>query len=121
MSQAIANIGERRAINDQGAQPNLPPPEVAVSRPHPHRKDWALHAVGVAAILAICYFAEEALVVILASVLIAFILAPVADLFTLLRLPRSVAAAIAVMLLLAASAGVVYYGFNQAANLVEQL
>ncbi len=121
MSHPVASIEERRPVNDQAPPPNLPPPEVAVSRPHPKKKDWAPNTVGLSAILAICYFAQETLAVILVSVLIAFILAPIADLLTRLRLPRWIAAAIAVGLLLAASAGIVYSGFNQASRLMEEL
>ncbi len=120
MAQSVANIGDRRPP-DQPAQPNLPPSEVAVPRPRPRRKDWALHAIGIAAILAICYFGEETLVTILVSVLLAFILAPVADLFTRLRLPRWLASAISVGLLLAALGGTAYYGINQASNLLTEV
>ena len=121
MAQSVASIGDRRPGQEQVAQPNLPPPEVAVPRPRPRRKDWALHAMGIGAILAICYFGEETLVTILVSVLLAFILAPVADLFTRLRLPRWLAAAISVGLLIAALCAAGYYGFNQASNLLSEL
>src|SRR5438067_6551349 len=121
MAQSVANIGERRPGQEQIAQPSLPPPEVAVPRAHPRRKDWALHAMGIGAILAICYFGEETLVTILVSVLLAFILAPVADLFIRLRLPRWLAAAISVGLLSAALCAAGYYGFNQASNLLSEI
>lgn len=77
--------------------------------------------MGVGVVLAICYFAEEILVVILLSALIAFILAPVTDLLTGIRLPRSIAAAVAVVLLLALLVGIAYAGFNQAATLAKDL
>jgi predicted PurR-regulated permease PerM len=122
MAHNVANIGSRQPGAEQQPQaPNLPPPEVAVARPHPKRKDWALNAVGIAAILAICYFAEETLAVILISILIAFVLAPITDLLSWLRFPRWLAAATAVFLLMAALAGATYYGFNQASRLVEEL
>ena len=75
------------------------PPVVAVAHPRPRRNDWAFYAVGLGAIAAICYFAEEILVVILVSVLLSFVLAPIADLLSRLRMPRWLAAAIAVTLL----------------------
>src|SRR5437879_4082735 len=37
------------------------------------------------------------------------------------RIPRAIAAGLAVVLLLAALLGVIYFGFNQASNLVDQL
>lgn len=119
MAQQVTNIGERRP--EQQQQHNLPPPEVAVARPHPRRNDWALYSVGLGSILAICYFAEEILVVILVSVLLAFVLAPVADLFSRLRLPRWFAAGLAVLALLAALGGVAYYSVNQISNLIDEL
>ena len=54
------------------------------------------------------------LAVMLVSVLLAFILAPVMELFILLRLPRGLAAAVAVILMLTVIAGLVYYFSNQA-------
>src|SRR5213079_2521971 len=94
----------RRSTASAGAGRPTQSAAAGSGRPSPasSAKDWALHAMGIGAILAICYFGEETLVTILVSVLLAFILAPVADLFTRLRLPRWLAAAIAVGLLIAA-------------------
>jgi predicted PurR-regulated permease PerM len=61
------------------------------------------------------------LVTIPVSVLLAFILAPIADLFMRLRLPRWLAAAISVGLLIAAVCTAGFYGFNQASNLLSEL
>jgi predicted PurR-regulated permease PerM len=119
MAQHVTTIGERRPDSPPDAK--LSPPEVAVARPHPRRKDWALNALGVGAIFAICYFGEEILVVLLISILVAFILAPVTELFMRFRMPRAVAAGLSVALLLAALGAVSYYGVNQASNLLEQL
>jgi predicted PurR-regulated permease PerM len=119
MVRRVTSIGDRQP----GEQPasKLPPPEVAVPTPHLKRNDWAIKAVGIGSILAICYFAEETLAVVLISILIAFILAPVSDFLARLRLPRSLAAGLSVALLLAALGGITYYGFNQASQLVEEL
>jgi predicted PurR-regulated permease PerM len=80
-----------------------------------------MNIVGIAGVLALCYFGESVLVVMLVSVLVAFILAPIVDLLTYLRLPRSLAAAIAILLLIAALGGIVYFSYNQAATLVNDL
>jgi predicted PurR-regulated permease PerM len=80
-----------------------------------------MNIVGITGILALCYFGESVLVVMLVSVLLAFILAPIVDLLSYLRLPRSLAAAIAILLLLAALGGIVYFSYNQAATLVHDL
>jgi len=85
------------------------------------RRHWALNAVGIGTTLAICYFAEKALAVILVSVLLAFILAPIVDVLMHLHLPRGVAAAIAVILLMVVTCGLVYYSYNQASSFLEDL
>lgn len=77
--------------------------------------------MGLGSIAAICYFAEEILVVILVSALLAFVLAPVGDLFGRLRFPRWLAAATAVLLLVAALGGITYYGINQVFNLIDEV
>lgn len=82
---------------------------------------WALNIIGVAVILGICYYAELVLVVILVSILLAFVLAPAVDLLTRARCPRALASGIAVLLLLASLAGVVNFSYNQVANLVDDL
>ena len=87
---------------------------VAPPRPKPTKPHWAFTAIGIATILGLCYWGELVLAVVLVSVLLAFILAPVMDLLIQLRLPRGVAAAAAVFLLLALITGLVYYSSNQA-------
>jgi predicted PurR-regulated permease PerM len=85
------------------------------------RWHWAMNIIGIAGILALCYFGESVLAVLLVSVLLSFILAPIVDFLTFLRLPRSLSAAIAILLLLGALSGIVYYSYNQAATLVQDL
>src|ERR1700681_3092914 len=92
--------------------PVLPPPKL--QKPH-----WAFTAIGIATILGLCYWGELVLAVTLVSVLLAFILAPVMELFIRLHLPRGLAAAVAVILLLSLIAGLVYYCSNQAIIFVQ--
>ncbi|HKR85476.1 MAG TPA: AI-2E family transporter [Terriglobales bacterium] len=120
MGQPTTNVAESRP-SPQAVDTKLPPPEVAVAKQRAHGKGWALTVLGLGAVFAICYFTEEILVVLLLSILIAFVLAPVADFFARLHLARSVAAAMAVFLLLAVLASITYYGVNQASSLVEEL
>ncbi len=82
---------------------------------------WALNLIGAGAILALCYFAEEVLVVLLIAILIAFVLAPIVDLLMRFRIPRGIAAAIAVLLLLSALGGTVYFSYNQGTALMQDL
>jgi predicted PurR-regulated permease PerM len=96
-------------------------PAVASATQIAPRRHWSMNVLGIAGVLALCHFGESVLVVILVSILLAFILAPVTDFFTYLRFPRSLAAALAILLLLAALGGIVYYSYNQAATLVQDL
>ena len=99
-----------------------PPPQGAnIAHPRPGNKSWTLTVLAVGAILTFCYFAEEPLAVILVSMLFAFVLDPVADVFTRMRMPRAVAAAIAVLLTCAALVGLLYVGFNKASGLLDEL
>jgi predicted PurR-regulated permease PerM len=58
---------------------------------------------------------------LLVAVLLSFILAPIVDGLTRVRVPRPLGAAIAILLLLGAIVGAVYASYNQAASLVEDL
>ena len=119
MAQTITNIENKREAKETA--PDRPPRGTSVARPRRGGGTWALTVMGIATILAICYFAQETLVVILVSVLIAFILDPVADLFTWLHIPRPGAAGLAVIVMLAAIFGLAYLGVNKASNLLEEL
>src|SRR5580700_2304411 len=107
--------GEAQAQTPTIPVPSLPAPNPKL-RPH-----WSMNIIGIAGILTLCYVGESVLVVMLVSVLLAFILAPIVDLLTYVRLPRGLAAAIAILLLLAALCGIVYFSYNQAATLLQDL
>jgi predicted PurR-regulated permease PerM len=96
-------------------------PTAAVPPVSAQRRHWAMNVVGITGILALCYFGESVLVVMLVSMLLAFILAPIVDLFSYVRLPRSLSAAIAILLLFAALGGVFYFSYNQATTLLHDL
>jgi len=76
------------------------------------RAHWALTVIGIGAILWLLYWAE---------LVLAFIRAPVVELLMRIRLPRGVAAAVAVLLLLVIVAGIVSFSYNQANNFLEDL
>ena len=121
MSQATTDLEHRREAEELAARKKLPPPDVAISPPPSRRKDWALGVMGIGVLLAICYFAEVTIVVILVSALIAFILAPLVDLLSRLRMPRPVAAALVILLLFGLLAGIAFLGINQADTLITEL
>ena len=101
--------------------PHHPTPEPAPA-PAPQRRGyWALNVIGIGVVLALCYYGQVVLTVMLVSVLLAFILAPVVDLLSFLRVPRGLGAAIAILLLLGALVGVIDYSYNQAATFLQDL
>ena len=110
----------RMAIDEAQELPTLPA-EVAVSPSKAQKPHWAFTALGVATILGICYWAELVLAVILVAVLLAFILAPLMDLLIRLPLPRGLAAAIVVLMLVSLVAGLVYYSSNQAITFLQDV
>jgi predicted PurR-regulated permease PerM len=106
---------------DEAEVTRTPLQAVAVPPPKPQKPHWAFTGIGIATVLGLCYWGEVVLAVMLVSVLLAFILAPVMDLLIRLRLPRGLAAAVAVILLLTLLAGLVYYSSNQAIIFVQDL
>ena len=82
---------------------------------------WAMNFVGIGTILLLCYYGELVLAVMLISVLVAFILAPVVDLLQFFRLPRGVAAFFAVLLVIAAFGGIFYFSYSEAATFAQEL
>jgi predicted PurR-regulated permease PerM len=106
---------------DEAEIHRVPLQAAAVPQPRASKAHWAFTAIGIATVLALCYWAELVLAVMLVSVLLAFILAPVMELLIRLRLPRGVAAASAVILLMALTGGLVLYSSNQAIIFVHDL
>jgi predicted PurR-regulated permease PerM len=104
--------------DDQAPSLLLP---ISALRPEPGSRYWALNVIGIGVVLGLCYFGELVLVVMLVSVLLAFILAPVVEFMMRARLPRSLAAAIALILLSGVMVGIIYYSYNQATTLFQDL
>lgn len=77
--------------------------------------------VAVAVVLTICYFAKLVIVVLLFSILFAFILAPLVGLLERFRLPRPVGAFIALLVLLGVIYGGLYFGYSKAVDFSQQL
>src|SRR5207302_8033567 len=95
--------------------------EVAGSPPKPGKFSLGLTAIGIAKVLGLWYWAELVLAVMMFSVMLAFILAPVVDFLMRWRLPRGVAALISVILLVAIVAALLYYTSNQAATFFQDV
>jgi predicted PurR-regulated permease PerM len=88
-------------------------------RPRWHR--WPEIVIAVGVLLTICYVAELVLVVLLLSILAAFILSPAVDLLVGQRLPRGVASLVAVLLLLLGGYLLTYASYNQVVNFARVL
>jgi predicted PurR-regulated permease PerM len=73
------------------------------------------------AVLAVCYVAETLLVTVMVSILLAFILEPVVSGLVRIRLPRSIAALLAILLLLGVAYGLSYFFYNRALDFARQL
>ena len=84
-------------------------------------RHWALNVIAVGVILALVYLGQLVLVTLLGSILLAFILAPVVELLIELRIPRSMASFLAVVLLLAAVYGVTYVSYSHAESFLHNL
>lgn len=110
----------------EGAQEPTPSPE---PQPLDRIRDQSLRRtqtgamviIATAAVLTLCYFAKLILIVLLVSILVTFILAPLVDLFRRFRLPRPVAAAIAVLLFMAALYGLFYFSYSRALGFAREL
>ncbi|MBZ5568479.1 MAG: AI-2E family transporter [Acidobacteriia bacterium] len=94
----------------------LPQRQEEADEVHRHMRAGASATIllAVLAMLTVCYFAELPIIVLLISILLAFILAPLADLLQRVRLPRSLAALIAVLLFLAVLYGIGQLSYNRA-------
>lgn len=77
--------------------------------------------VAIAVVLAICYVAKPVLIVLLVSVLLAFMLAPIVDGLQRIRVPRSMGAVVALLVLLAILYGMTYFFYNRAVAFVHDL
>jgi predicted PurR-regulated permease PerM len=121
LSQLLRLSYDTAMAVDEAEIERAPLPAVVAPPPKPQKPHWAFTAIGIATIVALCYFGELVLAVMLVSVLLAFILAPVVEFFMLLQLPRGLAAAVAVILLFTLITGVVYYSSNQAIVFVQDL
>src|SRR5690348_18492284 len=77
--------------------------------------------VAVAVVLTICYFAKLVIVVLLVSILLAFILAPLVGLFERFRVPRPLGAFLALLILLGVIYGALYFGYSKAVDFSQQV
>jgi len=77
--------------------------------------------VAVDAALVMCYFGKLVLITLMVSILITFMLEPIVGLLERIRVPRSLGALLAVLLLMAAMYGVSYFFYSRAISFAHEL
>jgi predicted PurR-regulated permease PerM len=110
-----------------------PPPAVWTARDNPRRRSSdrgrehssamlaAQAIVAVAVVLVICYYAKLVLATLLVSILLAYVLEPLVSQFEGFKIPRSVGATLALVLLGGTVYGSVYFGYSKGVEFVQEL
>jgi predicted PurR-regulated permease PerM len=81
----------------------------------------ALVIIALGIVLVICYLAKLVLVTLLVSILVAFMLEPLVTLLERVRIPRSVGALLAILLMLGLGYLGTYFFYNRAVSFIEEL
>jgi predicted PurR-regulated permease PerM len=81
----------------------------------------ALFILAIATGLALAYVAKMVLVVLFASILLAFVLAPLVDFGVRFGVPRSLSSLLAIFLLLAIVYGITFVSYNKAVDFMQDL
>ncbi len=81
----------------------------------------ALTIIAIAVVLSICYVAKLVLITMFLSLLLAFVLVPVVEFFERLRVPHTVSALIAVLLVLALLYGLTYMSYAKGVAFLHEL
>lgn len=96
-------------------------PSDAERRRHARIQSGSLAVIAVGGVLTLMYVAKSVLILVLISVLITFMLAPIVELCQRIRLPRSVGSMIAVLVMLATLYGIFYVSYSQADEFMSEL
>jgi len=109
---------DRRNEPTQLAEHPAAEPETFPETPHRRRADRiqtsAQVILAIAVVLALCYVAKPVLIVLLTSLLLAFMLAPIVDGLQRIDVPRAVGSVVALMVLFALLWGTTYFFYNRA-------
>jgi predicted PurR-regulated permease PerM len=88
----------------------------------PRKHHWSLTLLGIGLIVVFAYYGESVLAVLFFAILLTFVLDPIVEAFnTYLRLPRALAALIAVILLLALLYGISYASYSRAIVFMDKV
>lgn len=102
-------------------EPGPSAPGFAEQRRNARIQSGSLALLAAGGLLTLMYFAKPILVVVLISVLIAFMLAPIVSLCMRLRLPRWAGSMIAVLVMCSVLYGIFDVSFNQANQFISEL
>ena len=127
--EATAANSADASPEETGADPAVTVPDLGVGSPPPppvlHPRMGAAAAAQVVlalvAVLGVCYLAKLPIIVILVSVLLAFVLAPVVDLLDRVKVSRGLGAFVAVLLFLALLYGLGNLSYNRAVSFARDL
>jgi predicted PurR-regulated permease PerM len=87
----------------------------------PRAGGGSLAILAVLGVLAACYVAKLPIIVLLLAVLLAYVLAPVADLLAHLRIPHALGSGIAVVLFMGLMYGLLVLSYNSAVSFSQEL
>ncbi|MGA2903774.1 MAG: AI-2E family transporter [Candidatus Korobacteraceae bacterium] len=133
--QLLDNPTPARKDIDPGAEANAaggpaPIPQVSINRSTVaelerrrilHAQSTALVILASAAVLTLIYVGKLLLVVILISILLSFVLAPIVDLLVRVQVPRAVGALLAVALLVSALGLASYGSYSRALDFMHEV
>jgi len=87
----------------------------------PRKHHWSLTLLGIGLIVMFAYYGESVLAVLFFSILLSFVLSPVVEALGYFRIPRGLAALIAVVLLVVLLYAIASASYNQAVLFVDTL
>ncbi len=104
-------------------RPVMPRTHLEVERRrHGAIQTWSLTVLATSGVLTVMFFAKPVLIVVLVSILISFALAPIVDFCErFLRMPKSLGAVIAVLLLVSALYGITWVSYTRGVDFMAQL
>ena len=85
------------------------------------RRRWPEKVIALGVLLTFCYLAEWELIVLLISILLAFMLSPIVEALQRVSVPRGVGSFVAVLLLMGVGYGVAYLSYSQTMSFVANL
>jgi len=133
--QLLDNPKPARRPRDADAETNTaggpdPVPQVSINRSTVaelerrrilHVQSAALVVLATAAVLTLIYVGKLLLVVVLTSILLSFVLAPLVDLMVRFQIPRAVGALIAVLLLVGVLGAASYVSYSRALDFMHEV